>query len=443
MNQNYKQRLLKLFVPIMISNLIAQVQMIIDRVFLGRMDVKYMTAIGNISSAIWTTMAVVFSLGIGSSILISQSVGEGKLDKARNYAASMFLYHNILPIILFLFWMLGSPLVFKLMGVSADITPDCVTYTRIYAPVFLMTGVGAAMTVCLQTSGNTKPLILYGFIRSVINIVLDYIMIYGKFGCPRMEITGAALATTIAEFLGAIYIAIVVVKDKKLFTRPSLKEVLHSKFGMYVKAAKLGVNTAVEDFAWNIGNLLIIKILNSISDTAAGIYSIVFSIELIATVVVGAIGNGTVTLTGEATGAKDFKLFRNIVKTAYIWAAMVAAFTLVMTILFPRQILGCFTTDQAIVESSALFLALVAVNMFAKSANIIVGNGIRGAGDTRWMLITQLIGTVGVVSIAALLVYQFHLGMIGIFVAVMTDEAFRALLNLVRFLKIRFDKEIA
>lgn len=435
---SYKKRLVALFLPIMISNLIGQVQMLIDRIFLGQMDILYMTAIGNASSTIWTTMSVIFSLGTGASILISQAVGEGDHNKAKNFTASMILYHNILPIILFAVWMFASPLIFDFMGVNGDVREYCISYARIYSPIFLLCGAGSSITTCFQTSGNTKPLVLYGLLRSGLNIFLDYALIFGNLGFPKMDIEGAALATTISEVVGGIYILVVIIRNKKLATKPSGKAILKAKFNPYFLSLKLGVNAALEDFAWNLGNLLILKILNSINDEAAGIFSIVFSMEMLSTVVIGALGSAVVTLTGEATGARDFKIFRLITKTAELWSIYVAAAALVLYCVIPETLLGFFTTDPAIIAGSVTYLILVGVNMFAKSANIVVGSSIRGSGNTRWMLITQCFGTVGVVGLAALMVYVFDLGMVGVFIAVLTDEALRAVVNLLRFLKIRF-----
>ena len=76
--KEYKKRLLQIAVPILLSNLISNIQMLIDRIFLGRLDVLYVSAVGNATAPIWTSMSIVYSLGMGASILISQSVGEGK-----------------------------------------------------------------------------------------------------------------------------------------------------------------------------------------------------------------------------------------------------------------------------------------------------------------------------------------------------------------------------
>jgi len=437
--KEYKSKLLKIFIPIMLSNLISQIQMLIDRIFLGRMDVLYMSAVGNATAPVWTTMSFIFALSMGASILISQSVGAEDIEKGKEYAASLIKFHNVIPVLLFLFWTFASPLVFRLMGVSENVMDLCVSYTRIYAPVFLIIGLGAGYSVVFQTSNYTKPLVTYGILRSVLNIILDYVLIFGKFGFPRMEIRGAALGTTIAEFVGAVYLLYVTIsKRDRFFTSPSWSQIVNAKIGKYIESIKLGVNSALEDLLWNMGNLFIIRILNTIDERAAGIYTMVFTIEVIFVVIIGALGAGTMTVSGEATGAKNLPLFRSVVGTAMLWSSIMSAVVLVAACIFPRQILGIMTTDKEVIEMSVMFLILVQFNLFGKSGNIIIGNGIRGYGDTRWMLITQIVGTVCVVGIAALFVFVFKWGMLGVFLAVILDEEIRAIVNSIRFLKIRF-----
>lgn len=435
----YKNKLVKIFVPIMLSNLISQVQMFIDRIFLGRLDILYMSAVGNAVAPVWTTMSFVYALSMGASILISHSVGEQENDKAKQYAASMIKFHNVIPIALFLFWTFCSPLVYTLMGVSPNVMGLCITYTRLYAPVFLIIGLGASYSVVFQTSNYTKPLVTYGLIRSLLNILFDYLLIFGNFGFPRMELAGAALGTTVAEYIGAIYLMYVIIsKRDKFFTNPNFKTIVHAKLLPYVKSIKLGVNSALEDLLWNAGNLCIIRILNTIDEKAAGIYSMVFMVEMLFVIIIGSIGSGTLTLTGEATGAKNLPLYRSIVKTAVTWSFLVSASALIFTSLFPRLTLSLFTTDREVIEMSVVYIILVAVNLFGKSGNIIVGSGIRGYGDTKWMLATQTAGTAGVIAGAAVCVFVLKLGMLGVFIAVLCDEAIRAGVNAIRFLKIKF-----
>lgn len=435
-NKVYLRRLLIIAVPIMLSNIISQVQMLIDRIFLGNADDLYMSALSNVTSPVWATMSFCFSLAAGASILISQSFGANDKKNMEEYAGALIKYNSIIPVMLFFFWLLLSEPVFKIMGVSDNLMPLCLSYARFYAPVFILTGIGSAISVILQTSNYTKPLIAYGVIRAGINIVLDYVLIYGKWGFPKLGIEGAAIGTTIAEYLGGVFILFVLLKSRKLVTKPSFKSIKEAKFSIYFKSAKLGVNTALEDFAWNLGNLCLIRILNSINEFAAGIYSIIFGVEILAVVVVGAIGSSTMTLTSEAKGKKDLSQYKGVCFCAYALCFVVSVVMIILGIIIPEQIVAIFTKDSSVITMSSVYLLIVGINLISKSANIIVGNTIRGSGDTRWMLFTQIIGTVGIVAVASFFVFVCDFGITGVFLAVLVDEASRAVINFCKYLRI-------
>lgn len=435
MNRVYLNRIMKIAVPIILSSVISQLQMIIDRIFLGQLNTLYMSALGNVTSPMWTTMSFTFAITAGASILISQNVGADNKEKANEFAASLLKWNNIPSILLFFFWVLCGEQVFRAMGVSDSVMPFCLGYVKYFVPSFLLIGIEGSTSVIMQTSNYTKPMIYYGLIRSGTNIVLDYILIFGHFGFPALGIEGAAIATTIAEFSGVIF-AMFAMRSPKLTTRPPVKEIIKASVKPYLNSLKLGVNCALEDFAWNLGNLVIIRILNSINDIAAGIYSIVLSVEVLVVVVIGAFGNSTMTLTGEAKGKKDKEQFAQVVKLAYILSAGISLVTLAVCLVFPRQILGLFSSDKQIITGCGIYLIMVCINLFGKSGNIIIGSGIKGSGDTKWMLCTQIFGTVLVVSCASLFVYVLKLGIAGVFLAVIVDEAVRAMINLGKLMRI-------
>lgn len=445
MNKSCLRKLMIIAVPLMLSNVISQVQMIIDRIFLGQMNTYYMSALGNVTAPMWTTMSFCFTISMGASILISQSVGAGDKENVEKYASSLMKWNNIIPILLFFFWLFFGEYVFNLMGVDPEIMPMCLDYMRFFAPTFLIVGVESSFMVIMQTSNYTKPMILYGIIRAGLNILLDWLLIFGNLGLPMLGIKGAAIATTIAEFAGCIFATFVVVKNKAVTTKPSLKSVIAAPVKPFISSIGLGINAGLEDLAWNLGNLVLISILNTIDITAAGIYSIVFSVEVLVVVIIGAIGNGTLTVSGEAKGMGDVKLFRDVCKIAYVLCAGVSVITLGICLIFPESILSLFTKDESIISTCGIYLSLVCINLFGKSGNIIVGSCIRGSGNTRWMFITQIFGTFFVIGCACLFVYGFNLGIIGVFFAVIADEGVRAIINLFKLRRItgKWDKELA
>ena len=81
-------------------------------------------------------------------------------------------------------------------------------------------------------------------------------------------------------------------------------------------------------------------------------------------------------------------------------------------------------------------MLLIGINLFSKSGNIIIGNAIRGSGNTKWMLFTQIFGTIWIVIVASVLVFICKLGILGVFLAVLLDEGVRVLINFWKYLRI-------
>lgn len=428
-NKDYKKQLLKIALPIMLSNLISEVQMLIDKIFLGRLDITCMSAVGNASSPLWTTMSVVFSLTVGGTILMSQAKGAGEMEKAQGIMNSIFLYNNFFSIILFLVWMIFPGLIFNLMGVPENVIGMSIEYARYYSPIFLFIGLGASVSSMLQVSEKTGIMVWYGLIRSLANIFLDWVLIFGNLGMPRMEVAGAALATTIAEYLGDIIILIYIIRAKDIELKPKFKEIFTAKFMPYIKAIKLGLPAACEGFAWSFGNLFLIVMLNRISDVAAGIYSIVFSIELIPVVVFDALGSATLTVSGIETGKENYRGVKDVALICVKWCAYVGTLVLIMNLLFPETVISWFTTDQSVIAASGLYLLIISIDLFPKAANIIIGSGIKGYGNTRWMLGTQIFGTIFIISMSALMVIVFKCDIAQICALVVADETIRCILN--------------
>ena len=427
--KSYIKKILAIAIPIMLSNLISQLQMLIDRVFIGRLSLECMSAVGNASTPLWTTMSTMFSLTTGATILVSQAYGAKENDKAKEYLASLFKFNNALGLILFLFWLLCPQIAFNLMGVDESIIGMSIDYAHFFAPIFILTGIGASVSCMLQVCQKTQIMIAYGVTRSLTNIVLDYLLIFGNLGCPAMGVKGAALATTLAELLGDLIVLIYVLRAKSLELKPSLEQILKSKIRPYFRTVRFGAPTACEDFAWNFGNIYMIAMLNKVSIEATGIYSIVFGVELIAVVLIGSIGTATLTLSGYETGKKNIKGVWDVVKSSIALSWAIGIINLIVFMVIPTQILGLFTKDASVIAAAPIFLLIVGIDLFPKSGNIIFGSGIRGYGEPSWMLKTQMFGTAFIILFSSILVLVLHMGIVQIFILIVMDETLRCLIN--------------
>ena len=299
-----------------------------------------------------------------------------------------------------------------------------------------------SISCLLQVSQKTQIMVWYGVSRSLLNVILDYTMIFGHFGCPAMGVRGAALATTIAELVGDLIVLSYVLFTKDLELRPKFAAILTAKFRPYLDTVRYGAPAAGEDFAWNAGNLYLLAMLNQVSVEAAGIHSIVFGVELIAAVMVGAIGTATLTLAGYETGKGNLRGVWDVTLNSALISWAIDFVNLVLFLLIPRLILGLFTTDETVLAAAPLFLFIVGIDLFPKSGNIIFGSGIKGYGEPSWMFKTQLLGTAFIISVSSVLVLVLHMGILGLFILVVCDESLRFALNYAKLRSVRKRAEV-
>jgi MATE family multidrug resistance protein len=434
----------KVAIPIAVSGLMNQIQMLIDKAFLGHYSMTlangtvltgtdFLSAVGNVFFPYIVTLAFLWAIPTGTVVLVSQRLGAKDPEKARLYAEASVKYHSLISIAMYFVWLIIAKPVFVIMGVQEPILSVSLEYIRMMSLGLLTMGFAVSMGSVFQGMGVTNPEMKSGIVMSLVNIVLDWIMIYGRFGFPEMGAAGAGLATAIAGFVANAYYVFVAMRAKGTAFVPRFGGILRAKVKDYLTVLKLGLPTGVEDTLWNFGNLLLAYMLNKLSSDAVGIYSLVIQIELTPVFFYYGIARAVTTLVGKSTGERNIPQAKRIglVGTAFS-ASLCAAFSGIF-IAIPALVLRIFTNDSGTIAKSAPFLVIASITMFPKCVNIISGNGIRGYGDTLWMLVTQIFGIVFVVSACWALAFPAGLGMYGVFIALFLDETIRGIVNTVRF----------
>jgi putative MATE family efflux protein len=378
-------------------------------------------------------LSFLWSITTGAVILVSQRLGAREPENARRYAETALKYNTLLSWLVYLFWLLFAEKIFVLMGVQEPILGVSLQYLRFISLELLYLGTSASIGAIFQGMGITRPEMVTGILRSLLHIGLDYVLIFGHFGFPELGVAGAGIASTVAGLVSTLAMTAIFFRMKDLDFRPGLKSVLRASFRDYRSVLKVGLPVGLEDMLWNLGNLVLAFLLNRLSAEAVGIYRLVVQIEITPIFFYMGLARAVTTLVGKRTGERDLPGARRVglVGTAYT-ALFCAGFTAAF-VLFPRFILSIFTPDAALIEKAAPLLAITAVTMIPRAINIISGNGIRGYGDTLWMLATQVFGIVFIISLAYVLIFPAGLGMTGMFIAIFSDEFVRGVINTVRF----------
>lgn len=425
----FRSDILPVAFPVFLGMVVFQIQIMANRAFLGQVDAHWLTVISNVVFPLWTMMSMLNALSTGATVLISQALGGGEGTRARSLAALALVGNSAIAVVCFVFWVTCSRWVYQAMGVQGAVLDDCVAYTKIAAFSFLGAGLSGALTSIFQASAKTRPLMISGMVRSTVNVVLDAVLIFGLLGFPKMGLLGAATATVISDVLGLLVLLWLLQADKKVEGRPGREAWTKLNPRLYLQIVRKGLPTSVEDLLWNVGNLVLIAYMNALDPLATAVYSIVFTIEIIAIIVFMSLGQATVALAGRAKGAGDVPRIRGLVLSsqAVAWAAS-AAIGLVF-IFAPGLLVGIFTSDASLVGRTVPILLVSCLMLFPRSVNFMTGAGIRGVGDTPWMLKTQIFGTVFMISLGYLFIFVLHLGVAGLFWAMCVDEGVRAIIN--------------
>ena len=433
MKKHTALQILHLALPLILQQLCLQLQVWIDRAMLGHLNAVYFSAIGNTLVPYQMVVSTILAICGGTTILVAQGSGAGDEAAVRKAAESSFLGSSLLALTGFACFFLCSDGLFRIMGVHGEVLDYCNAYLRILSLSLLFLGPSGTANAVLQGLGYTRIIMVTGILGNVLNIVLDWLLIFGTLGFPAWGIRGAAAATVIANALSAVLVVGFVLVSPRMpvtlkpFRSPG-QQLRH-----YRRVLILGIPSGLEFLLWNTANLILVSFLNRLDMLSAGIYTLVFSIESIPLLIYMGFANAGLTLVGQETGARSPRQAR---QTGLLCLAFSLAVCFVVAVIFhaiPRQLLGMFTDDAEILRISTPYLVFVSYIFFPKAINAVIGLCIRGMGDTRWMLYTQIFGTFFMIGCGYYLILCTGLGLSGIFVTLLLDESLRGGANLLHF----------
>lgn len=433
MKNRTTSQVLRLALPLILQQLCLQLQVWIDRAMLGHMNAAFFSAIGNTLVPYQMVVSTILAICGGTAILVAQGSGAKDETTIRSAAESSFLGSTLLAALSFVCFFLCSDGLFRIMGVHGEVLEYSTGYLRILSLSLLFLGFSGTANAVLQGLGYTRIIMITGILGNVINIVLDWLLIFGKLGFPSLGIQGAAAATVIANALSSLLVVGFVLTSPRMPVKLKPFRSFRQQLRHYRRVLALGIPSGLEYLLWNAANLVLVSFLNRLDMLSAGIYTLVFSIESIPLLFYMGFANAGLTLVGQGTGARDPRQARNAGLMCLGFSLAVCAAVALLFHSFPRQLLALFTDDTGILTISVPYLQFVSWILFPKAVNNVIGLCIRGMGDTRWMLYTQIFGSIFMITAGYLLILHTGMGLTGIFVTLLADEALRGMANLIRF----------
>jgi putative MATE family efflux protein len=384
----------------------------------------------------FTILSFFFALCQGITITISQKIGAKRWGEVRRYAETSFFFMTVIALAIGAFWVLLGRQVLELMGARDRILDMGSDYVRIMALQFLSIGFGATAASIFQALGKTVPIMISVVVKCCLNILLNWLLIFGNWGFPQLGIAGSALGTAISSVLLDGILVLLLFRGKSAAQlRLRLTGILRPRLRLFSLVLKLGVPVGAEYILWSLGQAVIIALVNRQDSVSSGWFGVLNILIMLSIQVYNGIGVATLVLIGQATGAKRHHEVRQIANYGMIFAQFTCLVVGALFCLIPDALLSLFIRDSGTRAMLIPQMYLSAVIMFCKALNILAGNSIRGTGNTIWMLGTQVGGTIVIVDVAAILLFGPGLGITALMLAVLVDELSRGIVNEIKFLR--------
>ncbi len=423
--------ILSIALPIMLQNMAFYLQTFINTAFIGHYDIRGLSAIHTTMVPFFMLFSFFIALSQGTTIHIAQALGANDVPLAGRVAESSLFYNQLISFGYFIFWYFAGAAVLGAMGARGDILEMGSGYVRVLSLMYLTLGLNITSASIYQGAGTTYPVMITMFLRVGLNVLLDYLLIFGKFGFPRLGVTGAAVATVISTTISNVTLLVMLLRSGILPL--SLSGILHPAPGVYAKVFLFGLQAGSEFLLFSAAQVFMVRMLNGFDQLGAGMYGILNTLLNLSVNLYLGIGIAAMSLVGKATGATDHHEAFRTGNECMVWSIALCLTVGTVFVSRPLQIMHIFTSDIETVSRLLPLLPIVVLLSFPKAVNIVIGNSIRGTGDPRWMLYTQSAGTVLVVLFSSYLLLGRHLGVAALVWANFGDEAWRAAVNYGRF----------
>lgn len=428
-------RIMYIAFPIIVQGIVFQLQSLTDKAMLGNMKSIYISSLGAAQFPLNTTLDSIMALGIGLIIYVSRLYGAGEKECIKGYVKSFAFYSTGISIIVFFIWFVFTNQILEILNVDSAIIGNSAIYIKICSFYIFFIGMDTALQGMLQGIGNTKPIMVAGVTKVLLNIIISYLLIFGKMGFPKLNIVGAAVGTLVANLISVmiLFIYCFIIKKHSYHLHLDKKSWINTFY--FKKMVALGIPTAMEYFLWNASNLVLLGFLNGFSYLATAIYTLTFGIEIVIYAFFNSTSKATMTLMGQSVGAKNRREANEFLFLCMALNTTVVLTSIAVFLCASGPILSIFTKDSTIISSAKPFLIFTGFIMIPKSLNVVIGNGIRAYGETKWMMYSQIIGSVFVVLCSFLLIEILHFDMIAIYMTLLFDELIRASINFAYFIR--------
>ena len=378
--------------PVIVSQVLASAVSLIDIAMLGRLGPSALAAVGYVTQIFLLSQAVLFAIGVAGVALMSSAIGAGDLARARAALASC-LGISLAVAALLAGSVLSAPrFLLELLNAKPDVIETALPYLRFTMASTLLFAVSITLECGFRALRDTRTPLAVAVVVTSVKTALNYALIFGPFGLPRLGLAGAGIATLCAQ---AVAVVLLATASRRGASRATLalerRDVASSRVNL-VEVGRIAAPAVLERLVLNLALLDYFRMLGDYGSSAIAAYTV--GVRMMSFSWIPGIGFAVAaaTMVGQELGAADP---RSAVRAGWRAARFAVAVSLVLGVVFVfgrEPLARVFTNDASVLAELGPFMLTLALTQPLLGLHFTLSGALRGAGDTVSPLLAAAIG---------------------------------------------------
>ena len=380
-DRGFYQKMLHIALPVMIQNFITSFLNMVDTVMVGKLGETEIAAVGIANQYFFFFNMFLFGLCAGCGIFISQFWGQKDTGNIKRILGIGLLSATIFSLVFMVLGLLFPRQVIALFNTDPVVIDIGAGYLRIVLVSYFFIGITFVYNFALRSVGKATPPMLVSVVALVINVFLNYVLIFGKFGAPQMGVAGAALATVIARAMETTVLVLYVYIGQGVLAA-SLRELTDVTWLFVKKSYQTIFPVILNDICWGLASLVYVAVYGRMGTQAVAAIQICNTVNNLFLVAIIGLSGAAAVMVGNSIGAGNEEQAKDYAVRFSVLSIMGGmALGVILAITAPVIIIN-FNVSDTVKYHSQIILYIISVILFVRALGIMFIVGIlRGGGD--------------------------------------------------------------
>lgn len=430
--------------PLILQNFIASSLSMVGGLMIGQLGDATVAAFGLCNQVFFLLTLLLFGINSGAAIFIAQMWGKRDIANIRRVLGLSLGLSLAGGAIFAGISILAPGWVLRIYSTDPQVIAIGSGFLRIFGLSFIFTAITFSYSSALRSTGNVRTPLLVSMTALSLNVVLSFVLIFGKLGLPALGIQGAALAILITRILECIAL-VWIVYWLKAPAAASLREMTDVDRIFAVNILRWVLPVTFNEILWSLGMTTYNVIYAHIGTDSIAAMNISMTIDNLAFVFFIGTANACAILVGNAIGTEDEEKAQRYAGQTLALGVAVAVLIGAAILLVSGPILSLYKVSPLVIAYSQRILAVVAGTLWLRVTNLILFIGIlRSGGDTRYAFLVD-VGAIWLIGVPLAFIGAFVLDLpvYLVYLLVMTEELIKGVLCLQRFFSKKWINNLA